>query len=186
MTQNNYHADDDINMFRDAIKGVKKIMNDTITHDTRKNSSSALSSSKRLQRSIEGRSLRDRENHEFYFSDEFEPLLAEQGPMKYARHDVSKYEVKNLRRGIYVPDMFLDMHGMTQQEAKRELAAMLSACIKESVACCCVMHGIGKHILKQKAPLWLAQHPDVMAFHQAPLEFGGDGALLVLVEIKER
>ena len=40
--------------------------------------------------------------------------------------------------------------------------------------------------LKQKAPLWLAQHPDVMAFHQAPLEFGGDGALLVLLSIPEK
>ena len=48
------------------------------------------------------------------------------------------------------------------------------------------MHGIGKYILKQKAPMWLAQHPDVMAFHQAPLEFGGAGALLVLIDIPER
>ena len=44
------------------------------------------------------------------------------------------------------------------------------------------MHGHGKHILKQQTPLWLAQHPDVIAFHQAPKEWGGDAALLVLVE----
>jgi DNA-nicking Smr family endonuclease len=25
-----------------------------------------------------------------------------------------------------------------------------------------------KHILKQQTPLWLAQHPHIMAFHQAP------------------
>ena len=85
-----------------------------------------------------------------------------------------------------MPDVYLDMHGMTQQEAKRELGAMIAHCIKESVACACVQHGIGKHILKQKVPLWLAQHPDVMAFHQAPLEFGGNGALLVLLSIPEK
>ncbi|MER1720864.1 endonuclease SmrB, partial [Proteus terrae] len=28
----------------------------------------------------------------------------------------------------------------------------------------------------------LAQHTDVIAFHQAPKEWGGDAALLVLVE----
>ena len=78
------------------------------------------------------------------------------------------------------------MHGMTQNEAKRELGAMIAYCIKNEISCSCVQHGIGKHILKQKAPLWLAQHPDVMAFHQAPLEFGGDGALLVLLSIPDK
>ena len=47
------------------------------------------------------------------------------------------------------------------------------------------MHGHGKHILKQQTPLWLAQHPHVMAFHQAPKEYGGDAALLVLIEVDE-
>lgn len=97
------------------------------------------------------------------------PHLTDEGPTRYARSDVSKYEVKRLRRGVYVPDVFLDMHGMTQQEAKRELGAMIAYCLKENVHCACVQHGIGKHILKQNVPLWLAQHPDVLAFHQAHL-----------------
>ncbi|GHA47901.1 endonuclease SmrB [Photobacterium aphoticum] len=176
MSKKDFNLDEDFSLFQDAVKGVKKISNDTIIAPRRqgpKQDKAKLSA-------------KEADNHEFYFSDEFEPHLNETGPTQYARTGVSKYEVKKLRRGVYVPDMYLDMHGMTQQEAKRELAAMIAACIKESVACCCVMHGIGKHILKQKAPLWLAQHPDVMAFHQAPLEFGGDGALLVLIEIPER
>lgn len=98
---------------------------------------------------------------------------------------MSQVRSERLRRGVYVPDVFLDMHGMTQQEAKRELGAMIAYCLKENVHCACVQHGIGKHILKQNVPLWLAQHPDVLAFHQAPLEFGGDGALLVLLSIPE-
>ena len=54
-----------------------------------------------------------------------------------------------------------------------------------SMSGACVMHGHGKHILKQQTPLWLAQHPHVMAFHQAPKEYGGDAALLVLIEVEE-
>ena len=46
------------------------------------------------------------------------------------------------------------------------------------------MHGHGKHILKQQTPLWLAQHPDVLAFHQ-PKEWGGNAAILLLVELAE-
>ncbi|EIY4764939.1 TPA: endonuclease SmrB [Vibrio cholerae] len=170
------NLDDDFSLFRDEVKGVKKLRQDTILHAPNRNPK---------QKEIR-RTEREASDNDFYFSDEFMPHLTDEGPIRYARSDVSKYEVKRLRRGVYVPDVFLDMHGMTQQEAKRELGAMIAYCLKENVHCACVQHGIGKHILKQNVPLWLAQHPDVLAFHQAPLEFGGDGALLVLLSIPEK
>ncbi|MGL6258061.1 endonuclease SmrB [Vibrio sp. WXL103] len=168
--------DDDFSLFYEEVKGVKKFAQDTIVQAPKRNTK---------QKEVT-RTAREASDTEFYFSDEFVPLLSEEGPTRYARDDVSKYEVKRLRRGVYVPDVFLDMHGMTQMEAKRELGSMIAYCVKQNVSCACVQHGIGKHILKQKVPLWLAQHPDVMAFHQAPLEFGGDGALLVLLSIPEK
>ena len=123
---------------------------------------------------------------QFHFSDEFEPNLNKQGPMKYVREGVDSFEVKNLRRGYYRPDLILDLHGLDQHQAKKELAALLFACQKEHAQCICVVHGIGSHILKNKVPHWLVQHPDVMAFHQAPLEWGGNGALLALIELKDK
>ncbi len=176
MSKKDTAPDDDFALFMDAVQGVKKLDQDTIIHPPKRNTKH-----KEITRS-----KRAAEDAEFYFSDEFVPLLSEEGPTRYARSDVSHYEVKRLRRGIYVPDVFLDMHGMTQKEAKRELGAMIAYCLKNEIHCACVQHGIGKHVLKQKAPLWLAQHPDVMAFHQAPLEFGGDGALLILLSIPEK
>jgi DNA-nicking Smr family endonuclease len=176
MTDKDTDLDQDFALFKEAVKGVKKLRQDTIIQPPNRNDKQAE------KRKI----AKEATNSGFYFSDEFVPVLNNDGPMRYARSDVSKFEVKRLRRGVYVPDVFLDMHGMTQKEAKRELAAMLAYCVKENVACACVQHGIGKHILKQKVPLWLAQHPDVMAFHQASLEFGGNGALLVLLSIPER
>ena len=169
-------SNDDLSLFLDELKGVKKLQQDTIIQPKRH----------KLVEQRQKQQNNDARDHSFYFSDEFEPLLKTEGPTQYARSDVSKFEVKRLRRGVYVPEMFLDLHGMTQIEAKRELGALIAACIKEHVSCACVMHGIGKHILKQKTPLWLAQHPDVLAFHQAPLKFGGNGALLVLIEIPEK
>ena len=123
---------------------------------------------------------------QFHFSDEFEPNLNKQGPMKYVREGVDSFEVKNLRRGYYRPDLILDLHGLDQHQAKKELAALLFACQKEHAQCICVVHGIGSHILKNKVPHWLVQHPDVMAFHQAPLEWGGNGAILALIELKDK
>jgi DNA-nicking Smr family endonuclease len=176
MSQDDNETDDGFDLFRDAVKGVKKLPQDTIIQQPNRNS--------KQKEAI--RIKREASDNEFFFSDEFIPHLDQDGPTRYARSDVSKFEIKRLRRGVYVPDVYLDMHGMTQQEAKRELGAMIAHCIKENVHCACVMHGIGKHILKQKVPIWLAQHPDVMAFHQAPLEFGGNGALLILLSIPEK
>ena len=45
------------------------------------------------------------------------------------------------------------------------------------------MYGHVKNILKKQTPMWLAQHPHVICFHQAPKEFGGNAALLVLFDI---
>ncbi|MDV7103177.1 endonuclease SmrB [Vibrio sp. TH_r3] len=176
MSNKDQFSDDDFSLFQEAVKGIKKLRQDTIIQKPNRETK---------QKEVQ-RFLRETKDNEFFFSDEFVPHLEAEGPTRYARSDVSKYELKRLRRGVYVPDVYLDMHGMTQQEAKTELAAMIAHCVKENVHCASVMHGIGKHILKQKVPIWLAQHPQVMAFHQAPLEFGGAGALLILLSIPEK
>ncbi|BDM63868.1 UPF0115 protein [Shewanella sp. NFH-SH190041] len=120
-----------------------------------------------------------------YFSDTYQPLLPSDGPMRWLRADINSLELKRLRRGDYVPDLLLDLHGYRQSEAKLEIAALLHACIKQHSQCCCIMHGYGTGILKQQVPMWLAQHPQVKAFHQASREWGSDAALLVLVDIGE-
>ncbi len=99
--------------------------------------------------------------------------------MKYVREDVSHFELKNYAAEIIRRSCFSICTVLTQMQAKQELGALIAACRREHVFCACVMHGHGKHILKQQTPLWLAQHPHVMAFHQAPKEYGGDAALLV-------
>ncbi len=167
---------DDKKLFSDTIGKVKPMVVDTI-HPVKKTSKpkSQLDNKKSTKAAAQ-----------FHFSDEFEPNLNKQGPMKYLRDGVDSFEVKNLRRGYYSPDLILDLHGLDQHQAKQELAALLHACQKEHAQCICIVHGIGSHILKNKVPHWLVQHPDVMAFHQAPLEWGGNGALLALIELKDK
>lgn len=164
-------------LFREAVPGVKRLKNDTITHRPLRKKVSELSPKKLIQEQVDA---------SYYFSDEFQPMLQEEGPVRHIRPDVSHFELKKLRRGDYSPELFLDLHGLTQKEAKQELGALIAACRREHVHCACVMHGHGKHILKQQTPLWLAQHPDVEAFHQAPKELGGTAALLVLVELDDK
>jgi DNA-nicking Smr family endonuclease len=164
-------------LFRDALPGIKPLKNDTIIHRPLRKKTVTLSPKRLLQEQVDA---------SYYFSDEFQPMLPDEGPVRYVRSDVSHFELKKLRRGDYSPEIFLDLHGLTQREAKQELGALIAACRREHTHCACVMHGHGKHILKQQTPLWLAQHPDVTAFHQAPKELGGTAALLVLIELDDK
>jgi DNA-nicking Smr family endonuclease len=171
---------DDKQLFADAIGQVKPLITDKvrlIKSGYKSNTS---------QKNDQGHNKANKVIAQFHFSDEFEPDLNKQGPMKYVREGVDAFEAKNLRRGHYSPDLILDLHGLDQNQAKKELAALLYACQKEHAQCICIVHGIGSHILKNKVPHWLVQHPDVMAFHQAPLEWGGNGALLALIELKDK
>ncbi|WP_341501551.1 endonuclease SmrB [Gallaecimonas sp. GXIMD4217] len=165
---------DEQELFRDAVAGIKPMAQDTIAQAPRRRPAQPR------------QQLRQRAERQagFYFSDDFEPLFAEGWP-NYVREDVSTGELKKLRRGDYYPEMTLDLHGMSREEAKVELAALIERAIQDHVLCCCVMHGIGTGALKRKVPAWLAQHPKVQAMHSAPREFGGQGALLILLELAQ-
>lgn len=169
-------SEEDQTLFRQLMTGTRQIKQDTIVHRPQR---------KKVSEVPVKRLIQEQADASHYFSDEFQPLLNTEGAVKYVRADVSHFELKKLRRGDYSPELFLDLHGLTQMQAKQELGALIAACRREHVFCACVMHGHGKHILKQQTPLWLAQHPHVMAFHQAPKEYGGDAALLVLIEVEE-
>ncbi|OON39099.1 hypothetical protein BTJ39_15795 [Izhakiella australiensis] len=176
MSKKNPLSAEDRALFNQLVRGTTKMKQDTVLHKPAPKVSKAPSAKRLLSEQIDA-------SH--YFSDEFQPLLAAEGPVRYVRADVDAYELKKLRRGDYAPEIFLDLHGLTQLQAKQELGALIAACRREHLFCASVMHGHGKHILKQQTPLWLAQHPDVCAFHQAPKMFGGDAALLVLIELEE-
>jgi DNA-nicking Smr family endonuclease len=163
-------------LFEQAIGQIKPMVQDTI--DPVKNSP-------KKKRTTLLKDQQQRLQAEFFFSDQFEAHFSDNGPIKYARDEQAHYLCKRLRRGEFVPDLILDLHGYTQQQAKRELAALIAACEKEHAECINIIHGKGSGILKNRLPHWLVQHPAVIAFHQAPLRDGGDGALLVLVEIKD-
>ncbi len=167
----------DQSLFQEFVKDIKPLKQDTVTFSIKHKRNLQLQQQQKKE-------IREKEDTLFYFSDEYEPLLDETGS-RYLRAGEDHYQLKRLRRGDFVPDLFLDLHGLTREEAKQELAALLLACEKEHLACACVMTGYGSFTLKNQIPRWLVQHPKVIAFHQAPKEWGGDAALLVLIDVSE-
>ena len=162
-----------ISLFRAEMKGVKPLKQDTFVA-ARPHKKKALATIKEQ---------REQQDTLFYFSDEYEPLLNEESAVKYLRENEDSHLLKQLRRGGFSPEIFLDLHGLTREQAKLELAALIQTCEKEHLYCASIMTGYGTYTLKRQIPRWLVQHPKVRALHQAPKEWGGEAAILILIDV---
>ncbi len=86
---------DELLLFRESVAGAKKLPQDTIVHPKPKMKTKQIAPQRLLQEQVDA---------SFYFSDEFQPQLEDEGPTRYVRPGYSHYELKKLRRGDYVPD----------------------------------------------------------------------------------
>ena len=177
-------GDDDSAFFRNAIKGVKPLPStDKVVLSRQDRFASAKADRRSSIRAAVKNELRSKAY--FAFSDAYEAHFTGSGPLKYVRNKADSDELKRLRRGDYVPDLILDLHGLTRESAKSEIAALLYEARQQHLRCVCIVHGIGSGVLRQQGPNWLVQHPDIIAFHQSTLEWGGNGSLLALLNTSD-
>jgi len=123
-------------------------------------------------------------------SDEFEidTLLHTDDELSFRRPGVGPDVLRRLRRGEWVIQDEIDLHGCRTDEARELLAAFIRDAGKRGLRCVRVVHGKGlgskgrQPVLKGKAKIWLAQREDVIAFCQARATEGGSGALIVLLK----
>ena len=92
-----------------------------------------------------------------------------------------------LRRGHWVVQSVIDLHGMTVDEARDALADFLLEARNRGLRCVRVIHGKGltspnrEPVLKGKVRRWLSQWDDVLAYCEAARHAGGAGAVIVLL-----
>ncbi len=123
-------------------------------------------------------------------SDEFDPevLLDTDESLFYCRPGISQEVVRKLRRGHWIVQAQLDLHGMRRDEAREALAEFIRETVKRGLRCVRVIHGkglgsVGKEpVLKGRVRAWLVQKTQVIAFCQARPHDGGAGAVLVLLQ----
>ncbi|SIO58486.1 DNA-nicking endonuclease, Smr domain [Burkholderia sp. GAS332] len=123
-------------------------------------------------------------------SDEFDPeiLLDTDETLSYCRPGISQEVVRKLRRGDWIVQAQIDLHGMRREEAREALAEFIRESVKRGQRCLRVIHGkglgsIGKEpVLKGKVRAWLVQKSEVIAFCQARAHDGGAGAVVVLLQ----
>ena len=132
----------------------------------------------------ERQALRDSLSDDFYPAHEIES--GEE--LLYLRTGQSPGVLSKLRRGFWVVQAQIDLHGLISDEAREYVAEFLSHCKKKNIRCVRIVHGKGlgsrnrEPILKHKLRNWLIQKDEVIAYAQAKPEDGGSGAVIVLLK----
>jgi DNA-nicking Smr family endonuclease len=172
-------SEDEVALFREAVRGATPIR----------------SAPRVLQRGkpplpVPVQSLLD--GHEAIAESLEGPLSQEQSietgqEPSYLRAGLGRDVLRKLRRGHWVVQDALDLHGLNREEARLSLAQFLGACLRRGLRCVRIVHGKGlrspgkEPVLKGKVQLWLARREEVLAFCEAPANQGGSGAMLVLL-----
>jgi DNA-nicking Smr family endonuclease len=110
--------------------------------------------------------------------------------LTYLRHGMSRDVLRKLRRGHWVVQAHIDLHGLNRIQAGQAIVPFMRDCIARGLRCVRIVHGkgLGSHnrepVLKAKLRTWLPLREEVLAFCQAPANDGGSGAVLVLLRSK--
>ena len=168
--------DDEARIFREAMKGVRRLRSERL----------ATTRPKRLSPPTPSV---PREPPPPPWSDSFrgEDILPET-PLSFSRAGLQNNVLRRLRRGQYSVEGELDLHGLTREQARHALAAFLWEMERRQARCVRIIHGKGRRSTEQSAVLkrhvdgWLRQHDRVLAFCSARREDGGTGAVYVLLK----
>ncbi len=104
------------------------------------------------------------------------------------RPGLSQAILKDLRRGRWVIQAQIDLHGYNRDAARAALGSFLGDCLARGERCIRVIHGKGlgspgrEGVLRTLVRGWLARRNEVLAYCQARPTDGGDGALYVLLK----
>lgn len=116
-----------------------------------------------------------------------ETLMDTDAELSFGRNGIGPDTLKKLRRGHWVIQSQLDLHGLRSDEARTALAEYLRSVGRRGLRCVRIIHGKGlgsvnkEPVLKNKVRNWLVQKEEVIAFCQAKASDGGSGALVVLL-----
>ncbi len=105
----------------------------------------------------------------------------------YLRAGLAQSVLRDLRRGRWVIQGEIDLHGLNRDEARHQVAAFLQTALHQGKRCLRIVHGKGLgspqklSVLRQLLRGWLAQRREVLAYCQAKPQDGGEGALLALL-----
>lgn len=171
---------DDLHLFHEAVKGARPL-------EAKARIQPKVKKPKPVPKQFlrdEKQALRDS------LSDDYIPAFeVESGEeLLYLREGQTPNILSKLRRGFWVVQAQIDLHGLVSGEARLYVADFLNSCKKRNIRCVRIVHGKGlgsrnrEPVLKLKLRSWLMQRDEVIAYAQAKPEDGGSGAVIVLLK----
>lgn len=115
------------------------------------------------------------------FSDEY---------MEGAMQGIDRKLMEKLRKGEFPVQDYVDLHGLTREEAELSIRNFLMDSYRHGLRCVLLVHGRGLNsedhipVLKRRVPVWLSRSPVkkfILAFSTARPYDGGTGAIYVLL-----
>lgn len=106
----------------------------------------------------------------------------------FKRNGIPTDVLRKLKRGQWIVQATLDLHGCTTDAARTALARFLAEARHGGIRCVCIVHGKGTRspnnvaAIRNKVRLSLSQRDEVLAFCDAAPADGGAGAVIVLLK----
>jgi DNA-nicking Smr family endonuclease len=171
--------EDDKQLFRQAMRGVKPLANSdkiALTHgqtsDTAYRRKQAQHSPEQLKTKL---TIRD--------------TITTDAIMAYRQSGVAAKQWQQLKQGQLKIEATLDLHGLTVEKALLALENFFNQAYEQEWRVLRIIHGKGHTSTASSAPAlknavyaFLQSTPRLIAFHSAPATAGGNGAVLVLLK----
>jgi DNA-nicking Smr family endonuclease len=164
-------------LFRQAIGDVRPLKQDKVAPP------------KQSRKPVPQQSLRDqRAVVESLLSDEFDPELETGEELLFVRPGLPHSVLRKFRRGHFLVEAELDLHGRIVPEARTLVNDFLRQAQNSGRRCVRIIHGKGLSsagqipVLKGKVNVWLRRKQEVLAFCSARPADGGTGAVYVLLK----
>jgi len=169
--------DEDVRLFRDAVRDVKPLARET----------PAASPRRPAPRARFSRADREAVLQESLNADPSDPVLASGEELVFHRPGVPTSILRKLRRGHYRVQAEIDLHGLTVAEAKPALREFIAHAQDRDIRCIRIIHGKGLRsghrgpVLKSAVSAVLRRTGAVLAYVSARQVDGGTGAVYVLL-----
>ena len=174
---------DDDNAFLQAMADVKPLSQDRVMHNTSRYDKKDYAHKRFIA-----------ENHNNDDNPFVDSTMKPVGPndiIQYKTAGIQNAVFRRLRLGQYACDDQLDLHHHTVAQARQSLHAFLQNCVKHHHRCILILHGKGgredqkRSVIKSHVAQWLEDSPLILAYHSAPSNKGGAGAVYALLKQSE-
>ncbi|MBV1843053.1 DNA endonuclease SmrA [Photobacterium ganghwense] len=175
MSENN-----EFDLFREMMADVAPLTQDKVQVTQKHQVSEA-----QLARRLAAQTLSDSDPE--YLSLDYAKMLKPDDMVEFKRSGVQDGVFRKLRLGKYDLQARLDLHRKSLKEAREEVLNFLRQCQRMDIRTVIIVHGKGEKsnppaMMKSFVATWLEQITDVMCFHSALRQHGGNGALYVMLK----